>query len=96
MFFDYVDFQLNILTILASKGRMVGRDLCKEVSSRMNKNYSYGTFYVRMRDMTEQERKKLEIKSASANDLLQSLINGEIHKEDLPDDIREKLIKELL
>ena len=47
------------------------------------------------RDMTEQERKKLEIKSASANDLLQSLINGEIHKEDLPDDIRTQL-KELL
>jgi superfamily I DNA and RNA helicase len=47
------------------------------------------------RDMTAQERKKLEIKSASANDLLQSLINGEIHKEDLPDDIRTQL-KELL
>ncbi len=47
------------------------------------------------RDMTAQERKKLEIKSATANDLLQSLINGEIHKEDLPDDIRKQL-KELL
>ena len=48
------------------------------------------------RDMTAQERKKTASEIQSANVLLQSLINGEIHKEDLPDDIREKLIKELL
>ncbi len=47
------------------------------------------------RDMTEQERKKLQQKSASANDLLQSLINGEIHKEDLSEEVRAQL-KELL
>ena len=47
------------------------------------------------RDMTEQERKNLEKKSASANDLLNSLIIGEIHKEDLPEEVRAKL-KELL
>ena len=46
--------------------------------------------------MTAQERKKTASEIQSANVLLQSLINGEIHKEDLPDDIREKLIKELL
>lgn len=43
------------------------------------------------RDMTEQERKNKEKKSASANELLRSLMNGEIHKEDLPEDVREKL-----
>lgn len=47
------------------------------------------------RDMTRQERRRLEKKSASAKDLLQSLMGGEIHKEDLPKDLREKL-KELL
>ena len=48
------------------------------------------------RDMTAQKRKKTASEIQSANVLLQSLINGEIHKEDLPDDIREKLIQELL
>ncbi len=47
------------------------------------------------RDMTEQERKNLEKKSASANDLLKSLMIGEIHKEDLSEEVRTKL-KELL
>jgi len=45
--------------------------------------------------MTEQERKNLEKKSASANDLLNSLMIGEIHKEDLSEEVRAKL-KELL
>ena len=43
------------------------------------------------RDMTEQERKNLEKKSASANDLLKSLQIGEIHKEDLSDELRAQL-----
>ena len=47
------------------------------------------------RDMTEQERKKLEKKSESLDDLIKSLMNGDIHKEDLPEDTRAKL-KELL
>ena len=47
------------------------------------------------RDMTEQERKKLQKKSASVDDLIHSLLSGEIHKEDLPEDARAKL-KELL
>jgi superfamily I DNA and RNA helicase len=47
------------------------------------------------RDMTEQERKKLQKKSASVDDLIQSLMNGEIHKEDLSEEARTKL-KELL
>jgi len=47
------------------------------------------------RDMSEQERKNLETKSASLEGVLRGLINGDIHKEDLPEDIRIKL-KELL
>ena len=43
------------------------------------------------RDMTEQERKKLQKKSASVDDLIQSLMNGEIHKEDLSEEARAKL-----
>ncbi|MEI6335624.1 MAG: ATP-binding domain-containing protein [Methylococcaceae bacterium] len=43
------------------------------------------------RDMTEQERKNLDQKSASANDLLQSLKIGELHKEDLSEELREQL-----
>ena len=47
------------------------------------------------RDMTELERNKLQKKSASVDDLIQSLINGEIHKEDLSEEARQRL-KELL
>lgn len=43
------------------------------------------------RDMTEQERKKLQRKSDSLEDLIKSLNSGEIHKEDLPEDVREEL-----
>jgi superfamily I DNA and RNA helicase len=43
------------------------------------------------RDMSRQEREKLQKKSASVNELIQSLMNGEIHKEDLPEDLREQL-----
>lgn len=64
-------------------------------------NFRYPTkserdkLYIVNRDMSEQERKNLESKSASLEGLLQSLTNGDIHKEDLPEDIRIKL-KELL
>lgn len=47
------------------------------------------------RDMSEQERKILQRKSATVDDLIQSLMNGEIHKEDLSEEQRNKL-KELL
>ena len=47
------------------------------------------------RDMSEQERKKLQKKSASVSELIQSLMDGEIHKEDLPEDLRRQL-KDLL
>jgi len=47
------------------------------------------------RDMSEQERKNLQRKSASVNELIHSLLNGEIHKEDLSEEQRNKL-KELL
>ena len=47
------------------------------------------------RDMSVQERKNLEKKSASLEDLLASLINGDLHKEDLPEEVREQL-KQLL
>ncbi len=47
------------------------------------------------RDMTKQERKNISRKTASAKDLLKSLMDGEIHKEDLSEELREKL-KELL
>jgi superfamily I DNA and RNA helicase len=43
------------------------------------------------RDMTELERKKLQEKTASIENLVDSLIKGEIHKEDLSEDIRAKL-----
>jgi superfamily I DNA and RNA helicase len=47
------------------------------------------------RDMSKQERDKLQKKSASIDDLIQSFMNGEIHKEDLPEESRNKL-KDLL
>jgi superfamily I DNA and RNA helicase len=47
------------------------------------------------RDMSKQEREKLQKKSASLDDLIQSLTNGEIHKEDLSEESRNKL-KDLL
>jgi len=43
------------------------------------------------RDMSQQERRNLDNKSASLEGLLHSLTNGDIHKEDLPEDIRIKL-----
>lgn len=43
------------------------------------------------RDMTADERRNVDKKSASLQDLLQSLLKGEIHKEDLPEDVREAL-----
>jgi superfamily I DNA and RNA helicase len=43
------------------------------------------------RDMTEQERKKLEKKTASLAEIVQSLMNGEMHKEDLSEEVREQL-----
>lgn len=43
------------------------------------------------RDMTEQERKRIKIKSDSFIDLLQGLKNGEIHKEDLSEEDRKQL-----
>lgn len=69
----------------------------KVKSHNFELNFTYPTAEERKklnivnRDMTEQERKKLEKKSASVDDLIQSLMNGEIHKEDLSEDIREKL-----
>ena len=47
------------------------------------------------RDMTVQERKNLQRKSASIEDLIQGLMRGEIHKEDLSEETRARL-KELL
>ena len=47
------------------------------------------------RDMTAQQRKLLQSKSASAQDLFESLARGDIHKEDLSEELRAKL-KELL
>jgi superfamily I DNA and RNA helicase len=47
------------------------------------------------RDMSKQEYEKRQKKSESASELLQGLTSGAIHKEDLPDDVRQKL-KELL
>ena len=51
--FDYVDFQLNALAVLASRGRTSGRDLLIEINRRMSKSYSYRTLYSRMRHMEE-------------------------------------------
>ncbi len=47
------------------------------------------------RDMSVQERKSLDKKSASLEDLLASLRNGDLHKEDLPEEVRQQL-KQLL
>jgi len=47
------------------------------------------------RDMSEQERKNLKRKSATVDELIQSLMSGEIHKEDLSDEQRNRL-KQLL
>ena len=47
------------------------------------------------RDMSMQERKNLDKKSASLEDLLASLLNGDLHKEDLPEEVRQQL-KQLL
>jgi superfamily I DNA and RNA helicase len=47
------------------------------------------------RDMSEQERKKIKSKSSAAKDLLDGLKKGEIHKEDLSEEVRAGL-KELL
>ncbi len=47
------------------------------------------------RDMSMQERKNLDKKSASLEDLLASLLNGDLHKEDLPEEMRQQL-KQLL
>ena len=45
--------------------------------------------------MSVQERKNLDKKSASLEDLLASLLNGDLHKEDLPEEVRQQL-KQLL
>lgn len=47
------------------------------------------------RDMSEQERRNKDNKTASLTDLHDSLLNGDIHKEDLPEEIRTAL-KDLL
>ena len=47
------------------------------------------------RDMSDEERRRIQKGSSLADVLAQSLMNGEIHKEDLSEEIRAKL-KELL
>ena len=55
MFLNILDFQLNVLTVLASRGKMTGRDLCHEVMHRMKRYINYGTFYMETSRMVEQE-----------------------------------------
>ena len=77
------------------------KELKKEFENIKNSNFELDFTYpteeerkklnIVNRDMTIQERKKLEKKSESLKDIIDSLLKGEIHREDLPFDIREAL-----
>ncbi len=47
------------------------------------------------RDMTEQEKNKLFKRQNQLEEVVQELLSGEIHKEDLPHDVIESLRKAL-